>query len=61
MTSGKYLVGDFSQAVIASFGGGLEISRNPFYDDRRFTQSFNALMGVGFAIIQPSAFVKLST
>tara|TARA_Y100000593_G_scaffold11651_1_gene20864 strand:- start:161 stop:1864 length:1704 start_codon:yes stop_codon:yes gene_type:complete len=61
MTSGKYLLGDFSQAVMATFGGGLEISRNPFYDDRRFTQSYNALMGVGFAIVQPTCFVKLTT
>ena len=61
MTSGKYLVGDFSQAVIAQFGGGLEISIDQHYDARRFEKAYCALMGVGFAIIQPTCFVKLTT
>ncbi|MDG2229146.1 MAG: phage major capsid protein [Gammaproteobacteria bacterium] len=60
MTSGSYLVGDFSTSILGGWGG-LEISRNPFYDDRRFSQSFNALLPVGMAIVQPTAFVKLTT
>ena len=60
MTSGSYLVGDFSTSIIGGWGG-LELSRNPFYDDRRFSQSFNALLPVGMAIVQPTAFVKLTT
>jgi len=59
MTSGSYLVGDFSTSIMGGWGG-LEISRNPFYDDRRFSQSFNALLPVGMAIVQPTAFVKLT-
>ena len=55
MQANKFIVGDFSHSAWA-FWGGLEISVNPFYDDRRFTQSFNAILGADFKVINASAF-----
>ena len=55
MQANKFILGDFSHSAWA-FWGGLEISVNPFYDDRRFTQSFNAILGADFKVINASAF-----
>ena len=55
MQDNKFIIGDFSKSAWA-FWGGLEISLNPFYDDRRFTQSFNALMAADFRVIDATAF-----
>lgn len=55
MQANKFVVGDFSHSAWA-FWGGLEISVNPFYDDRRFTQSFNAILGADFRVLDATAF-----
>ena len=55
MQANKFVTGDFSHSAWA-FWGGLEISVNPYYDDRRFTQSFNAILGADFKVINASAF-----
>ena len=59
LTADNYLVGDFSHLAVANWGG-LEISKNDFYDDRRFICSINAIMSFDSAVLQPTAFCKIT-
>jgi HK97 family phage major capsid protein len=54
-----YIMGDFSQLAIAQWGG-LEISKNDFYDDRRFIASLNAIMSFDSKVLQPTAMCKIT-
>ena len=54
-----YIMGDFSQLAIAQWGG-LEISKNDFYDDRRFISSLNAIMSFDSKVLQPTAMCKIT-
>ena len=55
----NYLLGDFSHLAVGEFGG-VEISMNPFFDDRRFIQSLNAIFTFDAVAIHPTAFCKLT-
>ena len=59
ISSDKYLLGSFENAVVG-FWGGIEISVNQFYDDRRFISSFNALSGFDMQVVNTSGFNVMS-
>lgn len=59
VTADNYLVGDFSELAVATWGG-IEISKNDFYDDRRFISSLNAIMSFDSGCLEPKAFCKIT-
>ena len=59
VTVNNYLLGDFRELAIANWGG-LELSKNEFYDTRRFISSINGIMSFDSAAIQPTAFCKIT-
>tara|TARA_R100000808_G_C2139557_1_gene147467 strand:+ start:173 stop:1834 length:1662 start_codon:yes stop_codon:yes gene_type:complete len=59
ISSGTYLLGDFSHGALG-FWGGIEVSVNQFYDDRRFVSSFNALSGFDMQVVNAEGFNKMS-
>jgi HK97 family phage major capsid protein len=59
LAADTYIMGDFSQLAIAQWGG-LEISKNDFYDDRRFISSLNAIMSFDSKVLQPTAMCKIT-
>ena len=59
ISADNYLIGDFSQLAIASWGG-LEIAKNDFYDDRRFISSLNAIMSFDAKVLQATAMCHIT-
>ena len=59
ISADNYLLGDFSHLAVGEFGG-IEVSMNPFFDDRRFIQSLNAIFTFDAVAIHPTAFCKLT-
>ena len=59
ISADNYLLGDFRQLAIATWGG-LELSKNDFYDTRRFISSINGIMSFDASAIQPKAFCKIT-
>ena len=53
-TADTYILGDFRELAIATWGG-IEISKNDFYDDRRFISSLNAIMSFDAGLLEPKA------
>ncbi|MDC0961987.1 phage major capsid protein [Gammaproteobacteria bacterium] len=59
VTVDNYIMGDFRELAIASWGG-IEISKNDFYDDRRFISSLNAIMSFDSGLLEPKAMCKIT-
>lgn len=59
VTVDNYIMGDFRELAIASWGG-IEISKNDFYDDRRFISSLNAIMSFDAGLLEPKAMCKIT-
>ena len=59
ISADNYLIGDFSHLAVGDFGG-IEVSMNPFFDDRRFISSLNAIFTFDAVPIHPTAFCKLT-
>ena len=59
ISADNYLLGDFSHLAVGEFGG-VEVSMNPFFDDRRFISSLNAIFTFDAVAIHPTAFCKLT-
>ena len=59
VTADNYLLGDFRELAIANWGG-LELSKNEFYDTRRFISSINGIMSFDSSALQPTAFCKIT-
>ena len=59
ISADNYLLGDFRQLAIASWGG-LELSKNEFYDTRRFISSINGIISFDAKALQPTAFCKIT-
>ena len=59
VTADNYILGDFRELAIASWGG-IEISKNDFYDDRRFISSLNAIMSFDSGLLEPKAMCKIT-
>ena len=59
VTADNYILGDFRELAIASWGG-IEVSKNEFYDDRRFISSLNAIMSFDSGCLEPKAFCKIT-
>ncbi len=59
VTVDNYIMGDFRELAIASWGG-IEISKNDFYDDRRFISSLNAIMSFNAGLLEPKAMCKIT-
>ena len=59
VTADNYILGDFRELAIASWGG-IEVSKNDFYDDRRFISSLNAIMSFDSGCLEPKAFCKIT-
>jgi HK97 family phage major capsid protein/HK97 family phage prohead protease len=58
-TADNYIMGDFRELAIATWGG-IEISKNDFYDDRRFISSLNAIMSFDAGLLEPKAMCKIT-
>jgi HK97 family phage major capsid protein/HK97 family phage prohead protease len=58
-TVDNYIMGDFRELAIATWGG-IEISKNDFYDDRRFISSLNAIMSFDAGLLEPKAMCKIT-
>ena len=59
ISADNYLLGDFRQLAIATWGG-LELSKNYFYDTRRFISSIQGIMSFDASAIHPTAFCKIT-
>ena len=59
ISADNYLLGDFSHLAVGEFGG-IEVAMNPFFDDRRFIQSLNAIFTFDAVVIHPTAFCKMT-
>ena len=59
VTVDNYIMGDFRELAIASWGG-IEINKNDFYDDRRFISSLNAIMSFDSGLLEPKAMCKIT-
>ena len=59
ISADTYLMGDFRELAVATWGG-LELSKNDFYDTRRFISSINGIMSFDAAALQPKAFCKIT-
>tara|TARA_Y100000114_G_scaffold93423_1_gene86827 strand:- start:231 stop:1880 length:1650 start_codon:yes stop_codon:yes gene_type:complete len=55
----NYLLGDFSHLALG-FWGGINVAMNPFFDDRRFISSLNAIYTFDSQVINPTAFCKMT-
>ena len=42
------------------FWGGINVAMNPFFDDRRFISSLNAIYTFDSQVINPTAFCKMT-
>ena len=58
-TVDNYIMGDFRELAIATWGG-IEVSKNDFYDDRRFISSLNAIMSFDAGLLEPKAMCKIT-
>ena len=58
-TADTYILGDFKELAIA-YWGGIEISKNDFFDDRRFISSLNAIMTFDSGLMEPKAMCKIT-
>ena len=54
-----YLMGDFSQLAIASWGG-LELAKDDFYDTRRLISAIRGVMSFDAKALNPTAFCKIT-
>lgn len=59
ISADNYLLGDFSHLAVGEFGG-IEVAMNPFFDDRRFIQSLNAIFTFDAVAIHPTAFCLMT-
>ena len=59
VTVDNYIMGDFRELAIASWGG-IEISKNDFFDDRRFISSLNAIFSFDSGLLEPKAMCKIT-
>ena len=59
ITVNNYLMGDFRQLAIASWGG-LELAKDDFYDTRRLISAIRGVMSFDAKPMQPSAFAKIT-
>ncbi len=54
-----YLMGDFSQLAVATWGG-LELAKDDFYDTRRLISAIRGVMSFDAKAINPTAFCKIT-
>lgn len=59
VTADNYILGDFRELAIASWGG-IEISKNEFFDTRRFTSSIQAILSFDSGLLEPKAMCKIT-
>ena len=59
ISADTYLMGDFSYLALGNWGG-IEVAMNPFFDDRRFIQSINAIMTFDAVVLNANAFCKIT-
>ena len=59
ISADNYLMGDFSYLAIGQWGG-IEISLNPFFDDRRFISSLNAIYTFDAQVLNANAFCLIT-
>ena len=59
ISADNYLMGDFSYLAVGNWGG-IEVAMNPFYDDRRFIQSLNAIITFDSVVLNPNAFCLIT-
>lgn len=59
ISADTYLMGDFSYLALGNWGG-IEVAMNPFFDDRRFIQSINAIMTFDAVVMNANAFCKIT-
>ena len=55
----NYLLGDFRHLAIASWGG-LELSKNDFFDTQKFISSIQGIMSFDAKALHPTAFCKIT-
>ena len=59
ISADNYLLGDFRQLAIASWGG-LELGKNDYYDTRRFISAITGIISFDATPLQPTAFCKVT-
>ena len=59
ISADTYLMGDFSQLAVATWGG-LELSKDDFYDTRRLISAIRGVMSFDAKAINPTAFCKIT-
>jgi len=59
ISADNYLLGDFRQLAIASWGG-LELGKDEFYDTRRFISAITGIISFDATPLQPTAFCKVT-
>ena len=59
ITENTYLMGDFSQLAVATWGG-LELAKDDFYDTRRLISAIRGVMSFDAKAMHPTAFCKVT-
>ena len=59
IAANTYLMGDFSQLAVATWGG-LELAKDDFYDTRRLISAIRGVMSFDSKAINPTAFCKIT-
>ena len=59
ISADTYLMGDFSQLAVATWGG-LELAKDDFYDTRRLISAIRGVMSFDAKAINPTAFCKIT-
>ena len=59
ISADTYLMGDFRQLAVASWGG-LELSKDDHYDTRRFISAITGIMSFDAKALHPTAFCKIT-